>query len=215
MSSADPVMERIRKAVNRSGPPAPPPEIDEAITRLTHASDDLPAVFASMCESNKMHVRTCASSELANLMIEFLQGERVKSVALANGGNIASLGLPAALNGAGFKAVTWDQLTLDELYDFDCGVTDVYSAVAETGSLVVRASVAQGRAISLVPKIHIAIVEAGQIVPDLIDLFANLTRDGLGSAVSLITGPSKTSDIEMTLVIGVHGPMKVQVFVVP
>jgi len=208
------VMNRVRRALNRTGPPAPPPEIDESITRLTHPTDDLPAIFAGMCESNKMHVQTCNSADLAAQMIQFLSAENVKKVALCNGGIVVRLDLANHLTHAGFGSFTWDRLTLDELYDFDCAITDVYSAVAETGSLVVKASAEQGRALSLVPRIHIAIVEAKQILPDLIDLFAKLTREGLGSAVSLITGPSKTSDIEMTLVIGVHGPMKVKVFIV-
>jgi L-lactate dehydrogenase complex protein LldG len=104
-------------------------------------------------------------------------------------------------------------MTLDELYDFDCSVTDVYCAVAETGSLVMRASAGHGRALSLVPPIHIAVLEPRNFVPDLVDLFEKLSREGTGSAVSIVTGPSKTSDIEMNLVIGVHGPCKVQLFV--
>ena len=118
--------------------------------------------------------------------------------------------MPAALRGAGLEVRTWDRMTLDELYDFDAGVTDVYAAVAETGSLVIKHSPEHGRALSLVPAVHVAIVEPKNLVADLVDLFEKLGRDGGGATI--ITGPSKTADIEMDLVVGVHGPGKVEIF---
>src|SRR4051812_45521601 len=102
-------------------------------------------------------------------------------------------------------------MTLDELYDYDAGVSDVYAAVAETGSLVVRGSVDHGRALSLVPAAYVAIVEAKNLLADLVDLFEKMRGDG-GGGVTIISGPSKTADIEMELVVGVHGPGKVQIF---
>ena len=94
-----------------------------------------------------------------------------------------------------------------------CGVTDVDYAVAETGTVVIRHRPEHGRLLSLVPFVHVAIVEPKCMVPDLIDLFAVLKRDGTGSGVPLISGPSKTADIEMNTVIGVHGPNIVKAFV--
>jgi L-lactate dehydrogenase complex protein LldG len=70
---------------------------------------------------------------------------------------------------------------------------------------------------SLLPPVHIAIVERAQIVPDLFDLFAILEQQiptGLPTNVALITGPSKTGDIELTLITGVHGPGKWHVIIV-
>ena len=75
----------------------------------------------------------------------------------------------------------------------------------------------QERVASLVPPLHIALVERRQIVPDLIDAFGLLHRRGLASLpsnVTFITGPSKTGDIELQLTTGVHGPGKWQVIVI-
>jgi L-lactate dehydrogenase complex protein LldG len=214
---SDDVLDKVRRALGRTAPltqPPVPPPIDESITRLAIATGTLAQQFARMCEENKMHVTLTSPDELPEKLADFLRNEKVRRVALAGGGILEKLNLAASLRQAGFDAQLWRHLTLDDLYDFDCGVTNVDFAVAETGTLVVRASPAHGRALSLVPPIHVAVVEQANLLQDLVDLFQSLTSQGLGSAVSLITGPSKTSDIEMNLVVGVHGPMKVQVFLV-
>jgi L-lactate utilization protein LutC len=99
----------------------------------------------------------------------------------------------------------------------DIGITSASFAIAETGSLVMIAQRGQERLASLLPPVHVAIVERAQILPDLFDLFAELRRagyDNLPSNLAMITGPSKTGDIEMTLTTGVHGPGKWHVIVV-
>ena len=106
------------------------------------------------------------------------------------------LEIPKAIEDAGATVIRWDQSTLDAAYDLDCGITDVYAAVAETGSLVIRPAPGHGRAISLVPPIHVAIVEPGNIVPDLIDLFEKIAAAPRVPNITIITGPSKTADIE-------------------
>src|SRR5436309_8170387 len=99
------------------------------------------------------------------------------------------------------------------MYEFDCAVTDVDYAVAESGTLVIKPSPRQGRSMSLVPMYHIALVEQHQILPDMVDLFEKLAADPDRSNVILISGPSKTADIEMNVVTGVHGPNVVHAFI--
>ncbi len=89
------------------------------------------------------------------------------------------------------------------------GITAAQYGIAESGTLVVCSSPAGGRAASLLPAVHIALVSAAALVPALPQLLSALVRDGRlagSSAVTLITGPSRTADVEMTLTIGVHGP---------
>ncbi|MFO0867380.1 MAG: lactate utilization protein [Pirellulales bacterium] len=91
----------------------------------------------------------------------------------------------------------------------DVGLTGVEWAIAETGSLVMASRPGRERVVSLLPPVHIAIVEESRILPDLLDLFRRLQADGLEQLPSnlvLITGPSKTGDIELQLTTGVHGP---------
>ena len=96
----------------------------------------------------------------------------------------------------------------------DIGVSCVDHAIADTGTLVLLARTGQARSISLLPPVHVAIVRPGQILSSLDDLFPVLRHEGngeLASAVTFITGPSRTADIELTLVVGVHGPQELHV----
>ncbi len=89
------------------------------------------------------------------------------------------------------------------------GISAVSAAVAETGSIAMQAAFGHERSASLLPAVHLAIVEAQAVVPDLFDYFQRLAvafRNELPSNVTLITGPSKTGDLELRLVTGVHGP---------
>jgi L-lactate dehydrogenase complex protein LldG len=98
----------------------------------------------------------------------------------------------------------------------DLGITSVNWAVAETGTLALFAVPGQGRVVSLLPATYLAIIEPSQIVPDLFDLFERIGElpSDLPSNISLVTGPSKTGDIELKLTTGVHGPGNVNVVVV-
>ena len=92
------------------------------------------------------------------------------------------------------------------------GITGVDYAVAETGTCVLLPRSGVSRAVSLLPPIHLAIVETNQVYENLDDLFAMrrlVFQDGrgeMGSYMSFISGPSRTADIEQTIVVGVHGP---------
>jgi L-lactate utilization protein LutC len=98
----------------------------------------------------------------------------------------------------------------------DLGITSVDWAVAETGTLALCSHPGQGRVVSLLPPNFLAILEPSQIIPDLFDLFDRLEehKHDLPSNVVLVTGPSKTGDIELKLTTGVHGPGNVHVLVV-
>ena len=91
-------------------------------------------------------------------------------------------------------------------------VEEVYGAIAETGSLVCVSS--SGRAVQagLLPAHHVAIVSRERIFATLDDCFASFPEDP-PTNITLVTGPSRTADIELTLAIGVHGPEKLDVIV--
>jgi L-lactate dehydrogenase complex protein LldG len=211
------VLEKVRRAIGRDKPlaqPPVPPAIDEPITRLVHTDIGLPELFAKRATEMKMKLATVSADELMSGLIAFLRESNCKKIAVSISPLLERLNIATALRAAGFDTQTWDELTLDQVYDgYDCAVTDVAWAVAETGSLVIRPDAGQGRGLSLVPIIHVAIVEPRNLVPDLVDLMEKLSHDPTArSNIILITGPSKTADIEMNVVTGVHGPNIVKVF---
>jgi L-lactate utilization protein LutC len=165
-----------------------------------------------MAQQSQMSVQMVSVDGLADAIANFLVARGARRVACSGGGLLDRIDLAVALEPRSIEIRRWDRMTLDELYDFDAAVTEVTYAVAETGSLIIRATPQHGRALSLVPPVHVAVVQPKQILPDLVDLFEQLAREGADNTV-IITGPSKTADIELTLVTGVHGPGVVHVFI--
>ncbi len=101
-----------------------------------------------------------------------------------------------------------------DIFRFDVGITSAQAAIAETGTLVLDSASERHRLVSLVPPVHIAIVNASTICDTLSDALALLRKDKeISPAVTFITGPSRTADIELTLAIGVHGPQELYVIV--
>jgi L-lactate dehydrogenase complex protein LldG len=99
------------------------------------------------------------------------------------------------------------------------GLTSADFCLADTATLVMRNRPGQPRSAALVPSIHVAVIALGQVLADMKELFALLQWDerfrdeGLSNYMSFISGPSKTADIEATMVHGAHGPREVHLFV--
>jgi L-lactate utilization protein LutC len=111
-------------------------------------------------------------------------------------------------------AVSTSTYSKDDLFTVDVGITSVQAAIADTGTLVLDSSVERNRLVSLIPPIHIAILDASQIFATLGDVLAALqTGEELNPAITFITGPSRTADIELTLTLGVHGPQELYVII--
>ncbi len=89
-------------------------------------------------------------------------------------------------------------------------VSEAAYGLAETGSVVLAASPDEPRARSLLPDVHVSLLREDRILPGLAELFAALGAD-LPSALAIVTGPSRSADIEQTLTVGVHGPGEVHV----
>lgn len=101
-----------------------------------------------------------------------------------------------------------------DLFTVDAGITSAQAGIAETGTLVLDSSVERNRLVSLVPPIHIAILDASKIFLTLGETLAALhSGPELSPAITFITGPSRTADIELTLTLGVHGPQQLYVII--
>lgn len=110
-----------------------------------------------------------------------------------------------------------ERLTQTDLAGCQASVTGCEYLVARTGSILLSSAQQQGRTASVYAPIHICIAFMDQLVPDIKDAL-HAAREKYGpqfpSMLSLATGPSRTADIEKTLVVGVHGPKEVYLFLV-
>ncbi len=134
-----------------------------------------------------------------------------RRVLLGRGPVIDPLNLAGALRSRGVE-VSAPEDGRDAYFAADLGVTGVDHLIAETGSLALFSGPDQPQSLSLLPPVHVAVAERSQLLPDLFDLFDGRTE--MPSCLTLITGPSKTGDIELRLVTGVHGPGEIHVILI-
>ena len=107
-----------------------------------------------------------------------------------------------------------------QVVDSYIGVTSADYCVASTATLIMKARPGQARSVSLLPSIHVAVIELKQVIADLKELYTLIDQDshekleGLSNCMTCITGPSKTADIELVMVHGAHGPRELHLFVI-
>ena len=137
---------------------------------------------------------------------------RARRIALSNAPNVGRL--------IRLAEVEVDEITIApataDLFNYDVGITTAQAAIAETGTLVLESECERHRLVSLVPPVHIAVVEAKSIRLTLGEALAAVHSNGfseMSPTITFITGPSRTADIELTLTIGVHGPQELYVIV--
>lgn len=210
---------RVRQAVRQRPVSEPePPARDERVVRLARDTDDLVARFVAAQELSGGTAHVLQSAEQLGETVRAIVAEHGLKTALAEADERVEP-LAAAAAAAGVRVRRWgaggDEVAA--AFDVDAGLTGCAWALAETGSLVLTSSPATGRLISLAPLVHVALVRRDQIVPDLIDLFGPdaLGGQALPAGTAIITGPSKTADIELKLVTGVHGPGFVHAIILP
>lgn len=206
---SSPVIEAVRRALGRTAgaevaasPAVLPPrqagsiemEIDLLIKEINALSGSAQRVL---------------ENDLDRVLKGLLQTQEVKRATLWQTAGLAALGLEGRLRESGVEIVSphADKYTLAAC---DLGVTEVDFALPETGTLGLLSSREKPRAVSLLPRVHLAILQPAALRADLHEVFAEAKDQGY---LILITGPSRTADIELTVTLGVHGPQSLHVWV--
>ena len=219
MATREMMLQRIKQAVvegNRAGG-APPLPRRGTVGYQGAGADIVQRFCAELTAAGGIAHHADIITDVVRVVESILQPLHAHKLLLSAGGAVERLGLPSILRDLGYDVrVVNETPTRDELFAADVGITNVHRLIAETGSVVVATSPSEPRSASLLPLVHIAIAERSQILPDLFDLFDLYapTQSLPPACLTLITGPSKTGDIELKLVTGVHGPGEIHVILV-
>lgn len=206
MDSRDAIFERVRSAIGRKlgQKPAPPPEpwlrvryasVDARIARFRKAIEALGGTFTVV-----------PSPEEARAAVETLVAGR--SAVVSPHPFLAQCGI------SGVPYTNPEELR-NACATSAVGITGAYCLLADTGTIVLRATPEEPRLISLLPPVHIAVASQERLLTNLDEMLSMIPRPiDDSSAMVLITGPSRTGDIEQFLVRGVHGPGDIHVILV-
>ncbi len=188
---------------------------EETSVHLESASHSLAEMFRENLESVGGKCRVVSNSAEALAAVrEIINLEKPERIAISN--FFLSEEIKAELTG---EVEILDRASKEELFNCGVGITGAQWGIAETGTLVLESDGERNRLASLVPPVHIALIEAGNIrqrMPEILELVSGGgdLSDSLSPAITFITGPSRTSDIELTLAIGVHGPRELHVIII-
>jgi L-lactate dehydrogenase complex protein LldG len=225
-SSRENILNRLR-AARRPFPDAPPrPRSYLAVTPVEDTTPDaLLARFTEELERLTGHVHLAQNDAEVVAAVRAILAENVVEHVLAwDFQHIPAAGLEDALRADGVE-ITFPDLYGDDRQDdaahiraAGAGIIGADAALATTGTLVLSTAPGRGRTPTVLPPRLIAIITLDQLLPNIEGWLARERAEGLSvmrdsANVAFVTGPSRTGDIEMVLVLGVHGPGEVHVIV--
>ena len=224
-SSRDAVLGRVRQALGKTG--ADPAALAEAQAYLdAHARGPIPAfegdrVLRFIRRAGDMEstvARVGHRNEIPAAVASYFDALEL-APALVD--QLSSQHPHRGVCWPEFADLDWAQAGLSvearpTVGDDRLGITGVFCAIAETGTLVVVSGADTPTATTLLPDTHVAIVSSTRIVDTMEDALALIRKErgGVPRAINMISGPSRTGDIEQTIVLGAHGPFRVHILVV-
>jgi L-lactate dehydrogenase complex protein LldG len=217
------VLDDVRRALGRTAT-LPPEPLEDFIEPNTEA--DLPELIARFTEEAiavraNVH-RVSDKLQLVERIVEICTDSKGQEIVLSATELFAELSLTSTLAARGFPAFTPDVTDHGQLVArlANCGVglTTADYAIAETGTIVLSSDEPNALLVSLLPPVHVAVLRSSQITASLNEVISKLSKERINRAnatrsITLITGPSRTSDVELVLSIGVHGPKELHVII--
>lgn len=219
MSDRELTLSRVRAALGRNGegdPRAHPPRVEDTLARLVGADIDMRARFIESANRTGMKALRTALGSLTASLGAVLRGEAPRTVLVDVDEAALRVVATDACRTLGISTATDPDA---RAFDAELSIIDATAAVAETGSVLLT-SEGRRRCAWIVPPKVVILVPSRVLVPDLLDLWASPVSAARAFACSpptamlLVSGPSKTADIEGVLVTGVHGPGTVHVVLV-
>ncbi len=213
MNAREEVLARVAAAHSAAPPPDLPYEdiVREYRTTSDSSAEALTELLIDRLVDYRALVRQCSGDDLAATIANALADRSVHTVVVPSGLDSSwTAGFSGSVLTDGLLADY--QRTVSELDSVDGVITSCAVAIAETGTLILDGSPGQGRRIlTLIPDYHLCVVFPHQIVADVPQALARLAAT---RPLTMISGPSATSDIELNRVEGVHGPRTLEVIIV-
>lgn len=205
---SNPVIENIRRSLGRTAqmPIDPRPDIYES--RRPASSDSEVERFLEEIRKLSGVAQKLSLPELDSALKTLVTEQNIHKATVWETPHLRQLGITEILNSMGVELVS-PNASKYEMASCDLGITEADYLLPETGTLVLRSSAEKPRAVSLLPRIHLAIVRSGMLRADMHQVFAEAKNQHY---LVFITGPSRTADIELTVTLGVHGPRNLYVW---
>jgi L-lactate dehydrogenase complex protein LldG len=209
MAQSNPILENIRRSLDRQ-PGAPPPPRPPVLPPRP-AADTAAEIDSLIKEINALSgvARRLNEAGLDAALQELVREQEVRKATLWPTPTLARLNLVERLRGLDVEIVPHNA-DKQVMALCDLGITEVDFALPETGTLALLSSPEKPRAVSLLPRVHLAVMHPSALRADLHQVFADAR---LANYMIFITGPSRTADIELTTTLGVHGPKALYLWV--
>jgi L-lactate dehydrogenase complex protein LldG len=202
------VIENVRRALGRTvdSPITPRPGTHEA--RPSGSIDTEIQTFLSEVKKLSGVGTNVLPSQIDSELKALIQEQNIRRATVWETPRLKLLGIAEILNSLGVNLVS-PNAGKYEMATCDLGVTEADYLLPETGTLVLQSSAGKPRAVSLLPRVHLAIVRPEMLRADMHQVFAEAKERHY---LVFITGPSRTADIELTVTLGVHGPRNLYVW---
>ena len=205
-----PVVERVRRSLGRTAqtPLSPRPAIHAS--RELQSSDVEVEIFLNEVRKLSGVGQRLSPSGMDPALKALVEEQSVRKATVWETPYLRRSGIAEILNSLGVQLVS-PNASKHEMALCDLGVTEADFLLPETGTLVLRSSSEKPRGVSLLPRIHLAVVRPDLLRADMHEVFAEAKDDHY---LVFITGPSRTADIELTVTLGVHGPRSLYVWMI-
>ena len=202
------VIENIRRSLGRTAqaPLSPRPAIYES--RQPESPDSEIETFLKEIQKFSVVGQKLLPSEIDAALKTLVLDQNIRKATAWETPHLKRLGVTEILNSLGVELVSL-HASKHEMALCDLGITEADYLLPETGTLVLTSSADKPRAVSLLPRIHLAIVRPDMLRADMHQVFAEAKDQHY---LVFITGPSRTADIELTVTLGVHGPKNLYVW---
>lgn len=212
------IFDALNSALAVPGDPVPEPP---PVSAPSLAPNERVTRLSELMTAIRTEVHLAQSDAWLQVLEQVLTDKQVRSLTYGPESTLAPA-IEAAWKAAKDSSLPvlepYDQAIEDfkkRLFQIDAGITTTLGAVADVGAVIIWPDAKEPRLLSLVPPIHIAVLEASAIDDNLIEAMARLKwPQGMPTNALLISGPSKTADIEFKLVFGVHGPKEMVVIII-